>query len=82
MHQPAEEHLMNVFATNTTGCQIVAQRTIADRIEDAQRRAAVRAVKAERRAERRAARAARATSYDDSARSLPSWAFRFVHTVH
>jgi hypothetical protein len=72
---------MNVFATNTTGCQAVARQTIADRVQDAERRATVRAIKAERRAERRASRRAAMASHAESS-SRPLWTFRFVRPVN
>jgi hypothetical protein len=73
---------MNVFATNTSGCRTVAQQTISDRIDDAQRRAVVRALRAERRAARRAERRVAQASFEVSAQRLPTWAFRFLHPVH
>jgi hypothetical protein len=68
---------MNPFAASPAAMQSVAAQTIADRIHDIDRRAAVRTVRAERRAARRAAHA----SYEGAVRRLPVWTFRFVHPV-
>lgn len=69
---------MNTFVSSPGPAMTVARETIADRVQDAERRRDVRAV----RAERRAARAATRTAYDPTPRRRPGWVFRFANPVH